>query len=49
MVTATQALNELELGNLSKELSTTNGQLQVFLKQISDSYVPLGPKLVGAT
>lgn len=49
MVTATKALNELELGKLSNELLTTNGQLQVFLKQISDSYLPLGPKLVGAT
>lgn len=45
MVTATQKLNELDLAKLSLDFSKTNNEMQLFLKQISSSYSPLGPKL----
>ena len=49
MVTSTEKLNELDLLSLSKDFSNTNKELQGFLKQVSTSYSPLGPKLSSAT
>lgn len=49
MVTSTKKLNELDLVTLSKDFSNTNKELQGFLKQVSTSYSPLGPKLSSAT
>ena len=45
MVTATQKLNEVDLAKLSLDFSETNKEMQLFLKQISSAYYPLGPKL----
>ena len=45
MVTTTSKLNDLDLAKLSDGFSNTNNEIQIFLKQISGSYSPLGPKL----
>ena len=45
MVTATNKLNDLDLARLSVDFSTTNNDLQVFLKAFTESFSPLGSKL----
>ncbi len=49
MITSTRKLNDLDLANLSDDFSQTNRELQVFLKNVTASYSPLGPKLSSAT
>lgn len=45
MVAGTQKLNELDLNTLGADFGKTNDEIQVFLKQVSAAYSPLGPKL----
>ena len=49
MVTSTRKLNDLNVSKLSEDFSNTNKELQSFLKQVSSSYSPLGPKLSSVT
>lgn len=44
MITATEKLKDLDLALLSKDFSHTNIELQGFLKQATESLIPVGPK-----